>query len=400
MLGSLGDQSDQFAKAVDSLSELVQGLEDRKDRHQQRGGLHQRRRRHASPTCWSQARPPFAKTVHETDRAAGIVVADHDYFDNLLNTLPDAYQVLARQGLYGDFFSFYLCDLRSQAQRQGRPAGVRQSRRPDHGEVRAEMKPFAERNPFVIGAIGLGADRRSSCWSRLNYDKMPFFNQGNDYSAYFAEAGGLTTGARRAGFGFHGGRGVVASSWTGRGCWSSSPSTRTSGSGTAPRRRSRPRACWAPRSSRSHRAATASQDGTIPLERTTSPYQLPDALGDLATTISGLNTNQLSDSLTGAGGDLLRHPARAEDRGGGRGAVLRHPQQPRRAAAQPARPTPTRSTAVLAERSDQVVSLVANTNALLAELRKPKRRAGSDLGQHLRAEPAAAGLHRRQPRHN
>ncbi len=40
------------------------------------------------------------------------------------------------------------------------------------------------------------------------------------------------------------------------------------------------------------------QDGTIPLERTTSPYQLPDALGDLTTTISGLNTNQLSDSLS------------------------------------------------------------------------------------------------------
>lgn len=38
-------------------------------------------------------------------------------------------------------------------------------------------------------------------------------------------------------------------------------------------------------------------EGPIPMERTTSPYQLPDALGDLATTISGLNTNQLSDSL-------------------------------------------------------------------------------------------------------
>ena len=37
--------------------------------------------------------------------------------------------------------------------------------------------------------------------------------------------------------------------------------------------------------------------GPIPLERTTSPYQLPDALGDLTTTISGLNTDQLSDSL-------------------------------------------------------------------------------------------------------
>jgi phospholipid/cholesterol/gamma-HCH transport system substrate-binding protein len=25
--------------------------------------------------------------------------------------LPDAYQMLGRQGLYGDFFSFYLCDV-------------------------------------------------------------------------------------------------------------------------------------------------------------------------------------------------------------------------------------------------------------------------------------------------
>jgi phospholipid/cholesterol/gamma-HCH transport system substrate-binding protein len=39
------------------------------------------------------------------------VVADHDYFDNLINTLPDAYQALSRQGIYGDFFSFYLCDI-------------------------------------------------------------------------------------------------------------------------------------------------------------------------------------------------------------------------------------------------------------------------------------------------
>ena len=63
-----------------------------------------------SRTCW--CRPATVCQDHpETDRAAGIVVADHEYFDNLLNTLPDAYQALARQGIYGDFFSFYLCDL-------------------------------------------------------------------------------------------------------------------------------------------------------------------------------------------------------------------------------------------------------------------------------------------------
>ena len=55
----------------------------------------------------SQSRPAIQKVVTETDRTAGIVVADHDYFDNFLATLPDAYQALSRQGLYGDFFTFY-----------------------------------------------------------------------------------------------------------------------------------------------------------------------------------------------------------------------------------------------------------------------------------------------------
>jgi phospholipid/cholesterol/gamma-HCH transport system substrate-binding protein len=110
VLGSLGDQSDQFAKAVDALSELVKGLESRKQ--DITNGLAYTNAAAGSITdLLAQARPPFAKTIHETDRAAGIVVADHDYFDNLLNTLPDAYQALARQGIYGDFFSFYLCDI-------------------------------------------------------------------------------------------------------------------------------------------------------------------------------------------------------------------------------------------------------------------------------------------------
>jgi phospholipid/cholesterol/gamma-HCH transport system substrate-binding protein len=110
VLGSLGDQSDQFAKAVDALSELVKGLESRKQDIS--NGLAYTNAAAGSITdLLSQARPPFAKTIHETDRAAGIVVADHEYFDNFLNTLPDAYQVLARQGIYGDFFSFYLCDI-------------------------------------------------------------------------------------------------------------------------------------------------------------------------------------------------------------------------------------------------------------------------------------------------
>jgi phospholipid/cholesterol/gamma-HCH transport system substrate-binding protein len=110
VLGSLGDQNDQFAKAVDALSELVKGLNDRRKDISNGLGYTNAAAGNIADLL-SQSRPAFAKTIQETDRAAGIVVADHDYFDNLINTLPDAYQALARQGIYGDFFSFYLCDI-------------------------------------------------------------------------------------------------------------------------------------------------------------------------------------------------------------------------------------------------------------------------------------------------
>lgn len=110
LLGSLGGQSDQFAKAVDSLSELVKGLEARKQ-DISNGVAYANEAAGSIADLLAQARPPLQKVVREADRTAGIVVADHDFFDNLLNTLPDAYQMLARQGLYGDFFSFYLCDV-------------------------------------------------------------------------------------------------------------------------------------------------------------------------------------------------------------------------------------------------------------------------------------------------
>jgi phospholipid/cholesterol/gamma-HCH transport system substrate-binding protein len=110
VLGSLGDQSTQFAKGVESLTQLVATLADHK------GDLanavaYGNAAAGSIADLLSQARPPIKKVVAENDRAAGIVVADHDYLDNLLNTLPDVYQALGRQGLYGDYFSFYLCDL-------------------------------------------------------------------------------------------------------------------------------------------------------------------------------------------------------------------------------------------------------------------------------------------------
>lgn len=110
VLGSLGDQSTQFAKAVDSLSQLVGTLSSRRTElansiayaNSAAGGV---------ADLLAQSRQPLQKVVTETDRTGSTVLADKDYLDNLLATLPDAYKIINRQGIYGDFFSFYFCDI-------------------------------------------------------------------------------------------------------------------------------------------------------------------------------------------------------------------------------------------------------------------------------------------------
>ncbi len=109
VLGSLGGQSKQFAKAVDSLSELVKGLEARKQ-DISNAVAYGNAAAGSLADLLVQGRPAINKVVHEVDRTAGLIDADKDFVDNLLNTLPDAYQMVGRLGLYGDFFSFYLCD--------------------------------------------------------------------------------------------------------------------------------------------------------------------------------------------------------------------------------------------------------------------------------------------------
>jgi phospholipid/cholesterol/gamma-HCH transport system substrate-binding protein len=110
LLGSLGDQSNQFEKAVDSLTELVAGLSTRKQDIS--NGVAYADAAAASITdLLAQARPPIIGVLHETERTAETVLADRDYFDNFLQTWPDDTRILNRLGLYGDYFSFYLCDL-------------------------------------------------------------------------------------------------------------------------------------------------------------------------------------------------------------------------------------------------------------------------------------------------
>jgi phospholipid/cholesterol/gamma-HCH transport system substrate-binding protein len=110
VLGSLGGQSDRLDKAVTSLSQLVHGLAARKT-DLSNAVAYTNAAAGSVADLMSQARQPVRKVVQQTDRVGDIALADHDYLDNLLNTLPDKYRAMDRQAMYGDYFSFYFCDI-------------------------------------------------------------------------------------------------------------------------------------------------------------------------------------------------------------------------------------------------------------------------------------------------
>lgn len=110
VLGSLGDRSDRFATAVESLSGLMKGLADRK--HDISNGVaHVNAATATIAELLQQARPPLVKAVQETDRTASVVLADQEYVDHVLENLPAALRILNRQALYGDYFTFYFCEV-------------------------------------------------------------------------------------------------------------------------------------------------------------------------------------------------------------------------------------------------------------------------------------------------
>ena len=109
VLGTFGTRDQQFGTGLDSLMQLVKGLSDRRN-DIATGTAYINAAAGSVADLLATARQPIADLVTQTDRFAGQMEADHEYVDELVRTLPDAYQILARQGLYGDYFGFYMCD--------------------------------------------------------------------------------------------------------------------------------------------------------------------------------------------------------------------------------------------------------------------------------------------------
>ncbi|HEY1706097.1 MAG TPA: MlaD family protein [Trebonia sp.] len=56
-------------------------------------------------------RPDIKGTINQADRLAAGLNQNSGTLQQQLTTIPEAYQAMSRQGLYGSFFNFYLCGI-------------------------------------------------------------------------------------------------------------------------------------------------------------------------------------------------------------------------------------------------------------------------------------------------
>ncbi len=230
---------------------------------------------------------------------------------------------------------------------------------------RPQIKPLAERSRMAVGAVGILVVI-AAVIAAFSYDKIPFIKGTSDYSAYFAEAGGIKTGSDVRVSGMSVGR---VSGIRLEGTKVSVDFTVDNGVELGDRTEAaiKTETVLGTKMLELTPRGDGELAGTIPLERTKSPYDLPTALGDLTTTISALDTSQLSSALTTLADTFKDTPpdlkialegvARFSDTLNTRDAQLRNLLA-----------DANKVTVVLGKRSDQIAKLVVNANALLTEI--------------------------------
>lgn len=228
------------------------------------------------------------------------------------------------------------------------------------------MKSFSERNHVLIGGIGIVA-LLGTVAIALQYNKIPFLGGQQDYSAYFAEAGGLQTGAAVQVAGYRVGE-VSSVDLEGDRVLVEFAVDKNVRLGLQTEAKIRTKSLLGAKVLEITPRGDGRLDAVIPLERTQSPYQLPDALGDLTATIDGLDTDVVSGSLATLSETFKDTPPqlKAAVQGVGRFSEM---LGARDAALRDLLANANTASAVLSERAESIAGLVANSNALLAELR-------------------------------
>lgn len=229
------------------------------------------------------------------------------------------------------------------------------------------MKSFQERNPLVIGAVSLVLVVIAAVGA-LNYQQLPFFSSGTTYSALFEEAGALQSDAPVQVSGLRVGQ-VKSITLTEQGVRVNFTVADNIRLGEHTEARIKSITLLGNKVLEVTPRGRGHLGGAIPLERTTSPYQLPDAIGDLTATISGLDTDQLSTALQTLSTTLHNTPPQlklAVDGLARFSQTIDHRDSELRNLLSNA----NKATTVLADRTEEIVQLVHDTNAVLASLRR------------------------------
>ncbi|RFZ65850.1 mce related protein [Mycobacterium marinum] len=228
------------------------------------------------------------------------------------------------------------------------------------------MKSFAERNLLLVGTVGI-LTAAGVVGGALQYQKLPFFDQGTSVCAYFADVGGLRTGNTVEVSGYPVGK-VSSIELDEPGARVTFKVDKNIRLGERTEAAIKTKGLLGSKFVEVMPRGEGHLTGPIPVERTMSPYQLPDALGDLASTISGLNTGQLSESLDTLAQTFADTPADFRNAVQGVARLARTLNQ-RDVQLRSLLDNAARATGVLANRTDQIAGLVRDTNALLVQLR-------------------------------
>lgn len=228
------------------------------------------------------------------------------------------------------------------------------------------MKSFSERNSLTIGAVGI-VTVAVVVLVALNYQQVPFLNRGRDVSAYFADAGGLRTGNSVEVSGYPVGK-VSSIELDGPGVLVKFKLDNDVRLGERTEAAIKTKGLLGSKIIDVTPRGEGKLTGPIPMDRTMAPYQLPDALGDLANTISGIDTNQLSGAFATLSETFADTPPELKNAIHGVGRLAQTLDE-RDAQLRGLLNNAAKATGVLATRTDEIVNLVRDSNTLLAQLR-------------------------------
>jgi phospholipid/cholesterol/gamma-HCH transport system substrate-binding protein len=218
-----------------------------------------------------------------------------------------------------------------------------------------------------IGIVGIVVGVTVSL-SALQVDRLPFIRSGAEYSAFFADAGGLVPGDQVQVAGVRSGR-VDEVKLDGAKVYVRFTLDESIVLGRKTAAAIKTNTVLGRKSLEVTPAGDGAtrRDDTIPLDRTTSPYSLTDALGDLSNTVKGLDMDQVNKTLDALSTTFADTPAPLRSALDGVTQLSRSINTRDKALTELLSHAQS-VTKVLSDRSNQINSLLVDGNSLLGEL--------------------------------